>query len=231
MKVAIISAYFNEPLEVVQRCHDSVLAQTHPCDHFLIADGFPKAEIEGWTATHITLPRNTGDFGDTPRGIGTQYAYTLGYDAVLWLDADNWMEPQHVADMLHAMGDDYVVTCPRTLRWPNGDVLDVCRESDGQTFNDTNCYLIPRKAMIETAAVWVAKPNDRPSIGDRNVWAHVSRLPHKRMPIPSLNYTTTVASHYVERGVTPPPEAKVLCVIDGQFKSLPYTEWLKATTA
>ncbi|MCW9040229.1 MAG: tetratricopeptide repeat protein, partial [Rhodospirillales bacterium] len=45
VKVAVITPYYGEDLEILKRCHDSVATQTHPCTHFMVADGRPKAEI------------------------------------------------------------------------------------------------------------------------------------------------------------------------------------------
>lgn len=231
MRVAIISAYHGEDLETIRRCHDSVLAQTHPSDHFLIGDGKPSDAIDEWSCQHIKLPIAHKDYGDTPRAVGTAMAFAQGYDHVCWLDADNWIEPDHVETAL-AVSRDAVVTMPRHLRWPNGDSLDVCTESDGAAFNDTNCYLIPRRYM-HLGSAWTFKPKGHDAaIGDRHVWNTFSQEAEiVRSNKATINYTTTIAMHYLQRNLVPPPEAKVLVkfVEDQPFVAIPYTRYLQLT--
>ena len=38
MKVAVVSAYYKESPQVLQRCIDSVAVQTHRCTHFLVSE-------------------------------------------------------------------------------------------------------------------------------------------------------------------------------------------------
>lgn len=229
MRVAIISAYHGEDLETIRRCHDSVLAQTHPSDHFLIGDGRPSDAIDDWKCQHVKLSKAHADYGDTPRAIGTLMAYTQGYDALCWLDADNWLEPEHVATAIRASKGD-VVTMPRMLRWPDGSVLGQCTESDGWQFNDTNCYFVPREFM-HLGAAWGFKTGDA-AVGDRHIWAtYQTKARVVRSTEATINYTTTIAMHYLERNLVPPPEAKVLVKFsdDGPFEALPYTEFLRLT--
>lgn len=74
MNVAVITPYHREDLSLIRRCHDSVLAQTVPVRHFLVADGFPRREIDAWDADHLTLSRSHADFGNTPRSVGSMSA-------------------------------------------------------------------------------------------------------------------------------------------------------------
>src|SRR5438552_2141705 len=102
LRVATITAYHREPVKILRQCHESVLAQTYPTTHFLVADGAPQEAVDAWEAEHIILPRSHGDFGDTPRVIGTISALNLGYDAITFLDADNWYHRKHVELMAAA---------------------------------------------------------------------------------------------------------------------------------
>lgn len=226
MRVAIISAYHGERLEIIRRCHDSVLAQSHPTDHILIGDGKSHDTIDDWHCQHVRLPEAHRDYGDTPRAIGTVMAYTQGYDALCWVDADNWLEPDHVARAVELSQGRLVVTMPRFLRWPDGSELGVCTESDGENFNDTNCYFLPR-AYMPFGASWAFKETD-PAVGDRHVWNTLRTASKARSDKATINYTTTIAMHYLERGLVPPPEAKVLIKQgEGPFVSMPYTTYLK----
>lgn len=89
MRVAVISAYYKESRHVLRKCHESVFAQAGDGTHFMVADGFPDADIDNWPGVvHIKIP-NRADYGDTPRGVGAASAATSGFDAICFLDADN----------------------------------------------------------------------------------------------------------------------------------------------
>src|SRR5690606_27227136 len=115
----------------------------------MISDGYPNLVVDTCEKTvHIKRP-NHGDYGDTPRAIGGLSASNMGFDAITLLDADNWCEPNHL-ELLSAVQREsgaMVVTGTRYLRRPDESIMGVCNESDGETFNDTNCYLIMRPAF------------------------------------------------------------------------------------
>ncbi len=95
-RVAVITPYCREPSNVLQNCHESVCRQTFPCTHLMVADGLPCAEIAHWEVEHLTLPGPHHDVGNTARGLGALSAMNRGYDAIAFLDADNWYYPDHI---------------------------------------------------------------------------------------------------------------------------------------
>ena len=99
-KIAVITPYYKEPLDVLEECHASVRSQGDHVTHFMIADGHAKPEIDDWQACHIKLPLSHGDFGNTPRGVGSTLAQSEGYDFITYLDADNWYHDGHIASLL-----------------------------------------------------------------------------------------------------------------------------------
>jgi len=98
MKVAYITPYFKEDADILERCIRSVQAQTIKADHFLISDGYQQDWVANRVARHIPLGKSHGDYGNTPRGIGAQLAVSEGYDAIGFLDADNWIDPEHTKE-------------------------------------------------------------------------------------------------------------------------------------
>ena len=68
LRVAVITPYYLEPLEVLRNCYESVLSQTFPCTHFMVADGHPCEEVSSWAVEHIILPKPHHDLGNTARG-------------------------------------------------------------------------------------------------------------------------------------------------------------------
>jgi hypothetical protein len=70
VRVAVVTPYLREDIGVLRRCHESVLAQSHPCTHIMVADGLPKSAVGTWQVSHIVLPQSHGDAGDAARLIG-----------------------------------------------------------------------------------------------------------------------------------------------------------------
>ena len=234
MRVAVISPYYNEPSEKIKRCRDSVVSQSHQSTHILVADGKPKPEIDEWDVEHMILP-NHADYGDTPRALAAMSAAARGFDAVCFLDADNWFEPNHVASLvsLHEQSGAEVVTSGRMLRRMDGSLLGPCKASDGQRFNDTNCYLITC-AAFRLLPVWIFREKKHACVGDRVFWDAVVKSGCKRVHSPeySVNYETQFAGHYLQYNEKPPPGAKILVQSDqdGQPEIMLYTDYLSKQT-
>ena len=214
MRVAVVTPYYTEPEETLRECIASVAKQTYKdVHHFMVSDGEPFEGLDGFTRlTHIRLP-NAGDFGDTPRGIGAAVASSLGYDAICFLDADCWYEPDHVEYMVGVLKESgtEIVTCPRNLFRENGTFMCVDKESDGYAFNDTNCYLFT-KPTFHLLRNWLFKSQADCALGDRHMWAHVKNHNPRiaRSLKPTVNYSTRVTQHYKDFGEQPPKDSQII---------------------
>ena len=220
MKIAIVTAYCREPVSKLERCRNSVLTQVsgHQIHQFMIADGEPRAEIDGWDVTHVPIPPQR-DCGDTPRMIGAMLAVSAGYDAFSFLDADNWYEPGFVAEMtavLLSAGCD-IVTCPRWLWRMDETRMAVDDESDGVVFNDTSCYLFRADASVALGSIAFKKDRHDCLIGDQLLWKEIRKrdLKVERVDRPLVNYETNNAWHYDRHNETPPPNSKRLVIDQG----------------
>ena len=206
-KVAVITPYFKEPLSVIQQCHKSVLAQTEPCLHVLVADGHPRRRINQWSADHIRLPRSHGDIGSTPRLIGCYHAIGLGVDTVAFLDADNWYATDHISTALVAMQQHNaaVVTTNRTLCRLDGTEMGVCPITDPERFVDTNAMVLGRDAF-PLLHQWVLMPDYGHLIGDRIMLHHIktSGLAHRHLEAASVYYRCSKAGLYRQMGESIP---------------------------
>jgi hypothetical protein len=230
MRVAVISAYYKEPLHVIQRCHESVLAQQGDVTHFMIADGFPLADVDSWErVVHIKIP-NHADYGDTPRGVGAASAAANGFDAICFLDADNWFEPNHIETMrkIVEMTGVQVVTVARRIVAADGRMLGICTESNGVDFNDTNCYFLTQ-ATFPACAAWIFKDSSESIVGDKVFWKAIQAGGYTRAHSvePTVNYTTTFAFHYEMFGETPPDDSKVIVRLRGDryFQTMSHAEF------
>ena len=223
MKVAVITPYFNAHEEWLLKCHESVISQTHPCTHFMIADGRPQDIVDSWNVQHIKLPVNHADYGDAPRGVGSVMAIAQRFDAIAYLDADNWYYPDHIASLikLHRQTGAGVVSSTRNLYRLDGTLLGKCFEVDGERFVDNNCYFITRPAFHIVSVWWMMEllytgPNGKGpwkqihSIDDRVFWAEVIRLKLSRAHSgrATVAYRTAFMNHYRHFGEEPPAGTK-----------------------
>ena len=216
-KVAVITPYYREPLEVLVQCHRSVLAQLPQADHFMVADGFPRPELAGWKARHVVLPVAHHDGGSTPRGIGAMLADSEGYDFVTFLDADNWYHPGHLASLLqvHQRTGAQVCTCFRTFHRPDGTKLEISEQDEDQLRHvDTSCFMVHRSAF-SALAVWPRMPKQLGPLCDR---VFLAALKKERFSIVSTRertvaFRTLYELHYRLAGLSPPADFKPLDVL------------------
>lgn len=227
MKVAVITPYYKEDLETLVRCHSSVVKQTYKdVVHYMVSDGHPVNQVNAWECEHIVLP-SCADSGDTPRVVGYAVSAARSCDAICFLDADCWMEPEHISTLVDVMkhSDCPVVTCPRNLYHLDASFMAVDTESDGVTFNDTNCYLLHRN-VFELCTAWIHKPPNTFLLDDRYFWMAICKSGAKvaRSLKPTVNYTTTYAFHYQQNNLPIPDHAKVIANLGDGYKTYNHKE-------
>jgi hypothetical protein len=98
MRVAVVTPYYNETDQQLERCIESVVDQSYrDVTHVMVADGLPREwQPTGRQFEHIMLPHSHADAGATPRSIGALSAFSREFDAVAFLYSDNWYEPNHI---------------------------------------------------------------------------------------------------------------------------------------
>jgi len=212
MKVAVITPYYNEPTELLKRCHASVMAQTHgDITHIMVADGNPhpwcdkEAQVE-----HYILPKTHNDAGATPRALGAMSAFSRGFDAVAFLDADNWFELNHIQVMIDTMTEDKAdaVVATRTIYSLDGNAMYVDEiESTGRTMVDTNCWFLHKKTAM-LMAFWITDPENH-LISDKIFFQAImqSKVPVGRSLVPTVAYVTNWGWHYERAGLPIPHNA------------------------
>lgn len=212
MKVAMITPYFKETIDCLKRCHFSVKYQTYPdVTHIMVADGNSSPLVESWKGEHISLPESHTDAGATPRAIAAISAFSRGYDVVGFIDADNWLDNDHVEVMLKTLKEsdnDGVIATRRIMHKEDSRELYVDRvESNGDNMVDTNCMFLTRKSL-NLMTYWVTEPG-KELISDRHFWGAVKHFDFRiaRSLKPTVNYVTKWAWHYEYAGVEIPPDS------------------------
>lgn len=210
MRIAVITPYHGEPQEWLEQCHDSVRAQTHPCVHIFVADGKPDGLIDGLVAQHIILRHGHGDYGDSPRAVGSMSAIGQGFDAIAYLDADNWYKPTHIESLvaLHRESEAALLTSGRAFHRLDGSFLGVCPYSNGEDHVDVGSYLMTRPCF-RLAVEWAFIPPDLHAIDDRLILHRAKewKIPRAHSWQASMCYRATSAVDYKLMGEAPPPDA------------------------
>ncbi len=94
--ICVVTPYYREDRAILQRCLESVRRQAFAVDHLLVADGFPQDWLDAAPVRHIRLDRAHGDYGNAARGVAALLAIAEKYQAIAFLDADNWYADNHL---------------------------------------------------------------------------------------------------------------------------------------
>ncbi len=208
----------HEPYEWLVQAVESVQAQTYPTRPIIVLDG--QLATQGDDTKFMNAVRRCElisatvrhhDAGDWARSAGALHAVALGYDAVGFLDGDNWLESDHV-EKLMALGVD-LATSSRHICHMDGTRLGLDLECDGAKHVDTSCFLLRRRAF-GLLAHWALIPPSLSQICDRLFWNYASsaieeqRLTHEHSSAPTVNFRSRYAVHYNALGIEPPPGSK-----------------------
>jgi glycosyltransferase involved in cell wall biosynthesis len=217
MKVAVVTPYCMESEEVLLRCHQSVLAQSYSCVHFLVADGRPADFTKAWQAVHIALAARHDDNGNTPRAIGSLAAVAQGFDAIAYLDADNWFQPDHIASLaaLHRKTGAAVCASGRTFHRLDGSLMPIQERGDGAAFVDTSCLFLTREAF-RLVSLWALMPKQLSPICDRVFWQAVvkGKISRAQTGLATAAFRTRYAAHYRALREAPPAGAHPMNTLD-----------------
>ena len=213
LKIAVVTPYYNEDKNILEHCHSSVMNQSYPCAHILVADGNPRPQFDGQPKTmHVILPQANADNGNTPRAIGGILADAYGFDAVAYLDADNWYDSTHIQGLIEAHEANSqvsLISCKRRICDLRGRHLDITEpEEDANQHVDTSCWIVFRPAFALLRA-WLM-PKVLAPIGDRIFLQKADHDRFQRFATDNrtVNYRTLYAGHYHSAGAPVPAEAK-----------------------
>jgi glycosyltransferase involved in cell wall biosynthesis len=225
MRIAVITPYANESYERLQRCHESVKQQTQTATHILVADGAPLPGTETWDADRLTIPGPNRDGGSLARGIGALQAMAQGYDAIAFLDSDNWYALDHLESLtaLLARTQAVVGVAQATLYRTDGSLMAEAGPPDPNVVIDTSCFFLTRPAFA-LLPIWLNLPRETipdasPAHRDWSVGGlvcdRIFTLAIKLFRVPlalndhsTVNYTVKSAFPYTRRGEKPPDGAR-----------------------
>lgn len=155
----------------------SIRSQTYPTKHLVVVDGgkfFEKVWDLGVDLDNCQLvesPENTGENGFYGHRIYAAYPHLLNSDYILFLDEDNWYEPNHVETLIETIEQknlDFAFSL-RKIHDKNGKYLidDNCESlgkweiflSRGSQYGnqyliDTSSFCFKREFIQKTCHIW-----------------------------------------------------------------------------
>ena len=227
-RVAVVTPYYKEPDDEIRRMLASVAAQTMTCHHIVVSDGFPNPLARGPGVTHIELGAAHADNGNTPRHVGALVALAQGYDAVAFLDADNWFEPKHIERLVEVQGKGGLgaVFSSRNVYLPDGTKVQGKFDDDRPGVHaDTSCMLITRDCEY-ALHLWGQMPQEWSPVCDRVV---VSELNGQRISWTTsrtMNFKSQYVFHYKMAGRPVPQDAREVSMkLAVMFRDMP--QWYR----
>lgn len=207
MKVAVVTPYFKPDQTKLVRCLDSVSAQTVKVVHYLVGDGERADWLDTYDIVHMVLPSNIGSTGATPRGVGALTAFHDGFDAVTFLDADNYFDPSHIAQCIALQQENKVdlVFARRQIFFPDGEVLKDPDPQDGPGMHvDANCYFISKSAAFLVGMIGMY-PREFGAGEDRPTPSLIQKfgLTSEYLDQPTVWYESNWERHYKLAGKVP----------------------------
>ena len=211
IKPAVVTPYCGESARVLSRCHHSVACQTYPARHFFVADGLPDPAVDEFNAEHIILSKSHDDFGNTPRALGALSAINQGFNAVFFLDADNWYLHNHVEEGVKLKFQNSSIDVAASFRRiilpsnveisPDQEDLDFCHL-------DTSCMGFFESAFM-LLPFWATMTPELSPIGDRIVYQEMKsrNLKIEWTKRESVFYSSNYAHHYQRAGLQVPEDA------------------------
>jgi glycosyltransferase involved in cell wall biosynthesis len=143
----------------------SVQNQTIKTEHLIVADGHDAAYDPYFysTSQRIILPENVGADGWYGHRVYAAMPLMVNADYILFLDEDNWFEPNHVETLLQKIKSKDLMWAYSLRKIVNESGQYVCDddcESLGRyptfydhtlNFVDTNCYCFKREYLVRVA--------------------------------------------------------------------------------
>ena len=164
----------------------SVTEQTYDnVDHIVVVDG-PSCvsavnrilEDTSWNNKKVLkLPENTGAEGYNGHRIYGAVSFLTSADYVIFLDEDNWIEPNHIETLVKAVkGYDWAFSFRKIIDQEGKYVCnDDCENlglwptvlSNDEYFVDVGCYFLPTKIAVQLSPIWYRRarhPEEQPEV-------------------------------------------------------------------
>lgn len=176
--VTIVTATTCTPL--LRQNLNSVLAQTYSnIQHLVVVDGVHHCEKLDYIldADTIILPYATGTEQYNGHRIYGAATFLAKGDYIMYLDEDNWIEPNHVQsliDLATEKSDGFYCSLRKITDMDGNFICNDDCESLGNWmsvindyFIDVNCFFLPKKLALNLTPIWYRRarhPEDQPEV-------------------------------------------------------------------
>jgi glycosyltransferase involved in cell wall biosynthesis len=163
---------------------ESVSKQTYDnVDHLIVVDGPPYFKsandiLEAWQdKTVMYLPENTGHSQYNGHRIYGSIPFLVDSDYVMFLDEDNFIDPEHVETLVKVCEtNEWAFSLRKIVDKDNNYIcLDDCENlgkwptclSEQEFFVDVGAYFLPTPIAIQIAPLWYRRarhPDDQPEV-------------------------------------------------------------------
>lgn len=182
MKVSVITATIGK--QQLAKCIASVREQTYPnIEHIVVLDGkehlskadlvlydamFPRGDSS--TDKLVMLPKATGKDRYNGHRIYGAFTYLCDGDYIIWLDDDNFIEPNHIESLVNAVQNqnlDWAYSL-RKIVDDNGNYIcnDDCENLGkwksilNDNFVDVNCFFVKKELALQLSPIWYRKARE-----------------------------------------------------------------------
>ena len=174
----IITPAFLEDENILKRNILSVKNQNFNKDycHSVIFDGVDRLEIFKKQYANIKnlfffqVKNNHDDYGDYIRRLGTKICLSRGFNAISYLDADNYIEENHLKQIydIHKNKKKNIVISRRRLLSDSENVIETSSD-----FYDTNTITLFNDC-IQIGLKWGKYPRELSLLGDRIISHYIN---------------------------------------------------------
>jgi glycosyltransferase involved in cell wall biosynthesis len=159
---------------------DSVKNQTYEnIQHLVVIDGVEHTKKSSFdmelTQDVIVLPYATGINQYNGHKIYAASTYLAKGEYIMYLDEDNWIEPDHIESLMQTISPHTYACSLRKITNMNGDFIcnDDCESLGnwesvlGDYFVDVNCFFLPHKIALQLTPLWYRRarhPQEQPEV-------------------------------------------------------------------
>ena len=151
--------------DTLKEAVESVREQTIKTEHLVVADGYEASYNPAFfsASQRIILPENVGANNWYGHRVYAAMPLMVNADYILFLDEDNWFEPNHVETMINKIKSTDLMwahSLRRIINERDEYVFDDDCEALGRyptfydhtvSFVDTNCYCFKREYLVTVA--------------------------------------------------------------------------------
>ena len=227
MKFSILTPTTGHSLfeKLLQSVSNQTINKDIQIEHIIVIDGpnykekteniLKKVPVNPRQERHIIqMPYNTGKDGYFGHKIYSAITQLVNGDYVIFLDNDNWLEPNHVLNYYNAINAHHYdwMYCLRKICDSQGNYIcnDDCESLGylsnafyhrGVFFIDTNCTCVKKEIACQFSHIWNSVGNNNENDADR-VYSRtlMTMYPHYECTLShSLNYTVDNRENSVKK--------------------------------